>query len=176
MTEPGCARYLRDVHKFPLLTQAEEQALARRWRDHGDLQAMQSLVSSHLRLVVKLARSYRGYGRPLADLVAEGNIGLLQAVKGFDPDRGCRLAAYAICWIHAVIKEYVMRTWSLVRIGTTGPQRKLFFNLRQFNDRLGLVDKSTFPRRRSNGSRASSMCPKPKSLQCTVGSPGQIIR
>jgi RNA polymerase sigma-32 factor len=126
VTEPGYARYLRDVCKFSLLTQAQEQALARRWRDYGDLHAMQCLVSSHLRLVVKLAQSYRGYCRPLADIVAEGNIGLLQAVKRFDPDRGCRLATYSVSWIRAVIMEYVMRTWSLVRIGTTGPQRKLF--------------------------------------------------
>jgi RNA polymerase sigma-32 factor len=134
--DASITRYLREVHKVPLLTKAEECVLAKRWRDQRDLDAMQRLVSSHLRLVVKIALQYRGYRRPLDDLIAEGNLGMMQAAKRFDPDRGFRLATYAICWIRAAIMEYVLRTSSIVKMGTTAAQRKLFFNLRRFTGRL----------------------------------------
>jgi len=139
------ARYLRDIHKFPLLTAEEEDLLARRWREQGDLDAAQRLVTSHLRLVAKIATQYRGYGRPLSELVSEGSIGMLQAVKRFDPDRGFRLATYAIWWIRAAIMEYILQSCSLVKMGTTAAQSKLFFNLRRLKGRLQATDGEPSP-------------------------------
>jgi RNA polymerase sigma-32 factor len=143
--DAGIARYLREVHRIPLLTNAEERALAKQWRDHRDLAAMQRLVSSHLRLVVKIALQYRGYGRPIDELIAEGNLGMVQAAKRFDPDRGFRLATYAICWIRAAIMEYVLRTSSIVKMGTTAAQRKLFFKLGPTKKRLLAIDGGDLP-------------------------------
>ena len=133
-------RYLRDIQKYPLMTSEEEVTLARRWRTHGDQAAADRLVTSHLRLVAKIARGYRGYGLPLAELISEGNFGMLQAVKRFDPDRGFRLATYAVWWIRAAIQEYILRSWSLVKIGTTAAQKKLFFNLGRLKTQLQAVD------------------------------------
>jgi RNA polymerase sigma-32 factor len=133
-------RYLRDIQKYPLMTAEEEVRLAKRWRTHGDQAAADRLVTSHLRLVAKIARGYRGYGLPLADLISEGNFGMLQAVKRFDPDRGFRLATYAVWWVRAAIQEYILRSWSLVKIGTTAAQKKLFFNLGRLKTQLQAVD------------------------------------
>lgn len=132
--------YLRRVHEFPILESGQEQDLARRYLENGDLEAAHELVTSHLRLVAKLAMRYRGYGLPVMDLIAEGNVGLMQAVKKFDPDKGFRLATYAMWWIKASIQEYVLRSWSLVRLGTTSAQKRLFFNLRRVKDRLLRMD------------------------------------
>lgn len=140
--EGGLRRYLREIQKFPVLDGQEEFALAKRWREHGEIEAAHSLVTSHLRLVAKIARGYRGYGLPLADLIAEGNLGLMRAVKGFDPDRGFRLATYAIWWIRAAITEYVLRSWSVVKIGTVAAQKKLFFGLRKIKEKLRILDNS----------------------------------
>lgn len=129
--EAGLSRYLTEIKKFPLLSQEEELAFAKRWREHGDRDAAYRLVTSHLRLVAKIAMRYRGYGLPLADVVSEGNLGLMQAVKRFDPDRGVRLATYAMWWIKAAIQEFVLRSWSLVKIAAGGTQKRLFFNLRR---------------------------------------------
>src|ERR1700744_6054967 len=134
--EGNLAVYLREIRKFPLLDANEEYILAKSWKEHGDLQAAHKLVTSHLRLVAKIAMGYRGYGLPLADLIAEGNIGLMQAVKKFDPERGFRLSTYAMWWIKASIHEYILRSWSLVKIGTTAAQKKLFFNLRKMKNRI----------------------------------------
>jgi RNA polymerase sigma-32 factor len=134
------SRYLRDIQKYPLMTAEEEVMLAKRWRLHGDQAAADRLVTSHLRLVAKIARGYRGYGLPLAELISEGNFGMLQAVKRFDPDRGFRLATYAIWWVRAAIQEYILRSWSLVKIGTTAAQKKLFFNLGKLKTRLQALD------------------------------------
>jgi RNA polymerase sigma-32 factor len=140
MFDSSFARYLRDIHKFPLLTPEEEYALAKRWREHGDLDAAQRIATSHLRLVAKIAMQYRGYGRPISDLVSEGSIGMLEAVKRFDPDRGCRVATYAIWWIRAAIMDYIIQSCSLVKMGKTAAQRKLFFNLRRLKRRLQAID------------------------------------
>jgi RNA polymerase sigma-32 factor len=140
MFDTGLARYLREIHKLPLLTLEEEYMLAKRWRENGDLGAVQRLVTSHLRLVAKVAMQYRGYGRPISELVSEGSVGLLQAAKRFDPDRGFRLATYAIWWIRAAIMEYILQSRSLVKMGTTGAQKKLFFNLRRLKGRLQVID------------------------------------
>jgi RNA polymerase sigma-32 factor len=131
--------YIQTVNRFPLLTQEQETAYARRWRDHGDLEAARQLVLSHLRLVVSIARNYVGYGLPQADLIQEGNIGLMKAVKRFDPERGVRLVSFAMHWIRAEIHEFVLRNWRLVRIATTKAQRKLFFNLRSMKQDLGTL-------------------------------------
>jgi RNA polymerase sigma-32 factor len=128
--EAGLSRYLDEIKKFPLLTLEEEIAYAKRWREREDRDAAYHLVTSHLRLVAKIAMRYRGYGLPLADVVSEGNIGLMQAVKRFDPDRGVRLATYAMWWIKATIQEYVLRSWSLVKISANHSQKRLFFKLR----------------------------------------------
>jgi RNA polymerase sigma-32 factor len=133
-------RYLHDIQQFPLVEAGEEFRLARRWREHRDSDAAHRLVTSHLRLVVRIAGGFRGYGLPLADLVAEGNIGMIRAVDGFDPDRGFRLATYAVWWIRALIQEYILRNWSLVRIGTTATQKKLFFKLRQAKDQIKAIE------------------------------------
>jgi RNA polymerase sigma-32 factor len=136
----GLARYFREIWKFPVLEADEEYMLAKRWREHGDFEAAHRLVTSHLRLVAKMAMKYRGYGLPLADLLSEGNIGLMRAVKKFEPDRGFRLSTYAIWWIKAAMTEYVLRSWSLVRMGTMAAQKKLFFNLRRIKGRLDILD------------------------------------
>ncbi len=136
----GLARYLRDIRKFPMLAQEEEYMLAKRWREHGDPEAAQRLVTSHLRLVAKIAMGYRGYGLPLADLIAEGNLGMMQAVKRYDPERGFRLATYAMWWIRASIQEYILHSWSLVKLGTTAAQKKLFFNLRRIKGRIQAIE------------------------------------
>jgi RNA polymerase sigma-32 factor len=135
-SERNLSGYLREIHRFPILSAEEELKLARRWSDRHDLEAVDKLVTSHLRLVVKIALGYRGYGLPALELIGEGNVGMMWAVKRFDPDRGCRLAAYAMWWIRAAIQDYVLRSWSLVRIGTTSSQKKLFFNLRRLKSRM----------------------------------------
>ena len=123
----GTARYLQQIRRLSMLEPDEESMLARQWREHGDSNAAQKLVTSHLRLVAKIATGYRGYGMPISDLISEGNVGLMQAVKRFNPEKGVRFASYAIWWIKATIQEYILRSWSLVRIGTTANQKKLFF-------------------------------------------------
>ncbi len=138
--EGGLAAYLQAIRRFPLLTLEEEQRLAVSWRDHGDITAAHRLVTSHLRLVVKVAAGYRGYGLPFADLIAEGNIGLMQAVKRFDPAKGFRLATYALWWIRASLQEFVLRSWSLVKISSSAVQKRLFFNLRRLKRALSLRD------------------------------------
>src|SRR3954469_1359688 len=127
----GLSRYLAEIRRFPILTQEEESSYARRWRERGDRDAAYRLVTSHLRLVAKIAMRYRGYGLPMGDIVSEGNVGLMIAVKRFDPQKGFRLATYAMWWIRATIQEYILRTWSLVKIGTSPAQKKLFFKLRR---------------------------------------------
>ena len=129
--EGGLSKYLAQIKKFPMLSAEEEYMLAKNWKNRGDLKAAQKLVTSHLRLVAKIAMGYRGYGLPVSELVSEGNIGLMQAVKKFEPEKGFRLATYAMWWIKASIQEYVLRSWSLVKIGTTTAQKKLFFNLKK---------------------------------------------
>ena len=139
----GLQQYLQQIQRFPLLEADEEYMLARRYAEHQDVQAAQRLITSHLRLVAKIAKGYRGYGLPLGEMISEGNIGLMQAVKKFDSERGFRLATYAMWWIRASIQEYILRSWSLVKIGTTAAQKKLFFNLRRIKNRIGLLsDKS----------------------------------
>ncbi len=127
--ESGLTRYFEEIRRFPMLERQQESMLAKRWREHGDREAAHKLVASHLRLVAKIAMGYRGYGLPISDVISEGNVGLVQAVNRFDPDKGFRLTTYAVWWIKASIQEYVLRSWSLVRMGTTANQRKLFFNL-----------------------------------------------
>ncbi|HUH85794.1 MAG TPA: RNA polymerase sigma factor RpoH [Stellaceae bacterium] len=139
-SDRSLARYLRDIHAFPMLTPEEELMLARRCRRHGDVAAADRLVTSHLRLVVKIVKRYRGYGLPLKDLISEGNLGLIEAVKRFDPERGFRLTTYAIWWIRAAIQEYVLRGWSLVKMGTTGAQKRLFFNLGKLKREMQAID------------------------------------
>jgi RNA polymerase sigma-32 factor len=134
------SRYLEEIRRFPLLQPDEESVLAKRWREHADPHAAEKLVSSHLRLVVKLAARYRGYGVPVSELISEGNIGLMRAVERFDPEKGFRFATYAIWWIKAAVHEYILRSWSLVRIGTTANQRKLFFNLRKAKSRISALE------------------------------------
>ncbi len=139
-SEAGLTRYLQEIRKFPLLEQGEEYMLAKRWREHGDPDAAQRLVTSHLRLVAKVAMGYRGYGLPLSELISEGNVGMMQAVKRFDPDRGFRLSTYAVWWIRAAIQEYILHSWSLVKMGTTAAQKKLFFNLRRLKGRIEAIE------------------------------------
>ena len=134
--EGSLSKYLAQIKKFPMLSSEEEYMLAKSWRDIGDLKSAQKLVTSHLRLVAKIAMGYRGYGLPVSELVSEGNIGLMQAVKKFDPERGFRLATYAMWWIKASIQDYVLRSWSLVKMGTTTAQKKLFFNLKKLKNKL----------------------------------------
>ncbi len=138
----GLQRYLREIWKFPILDQAEEYMLAQRFLKHGDTGAAHRLVTSHLRLVAKVAMGYRGYGLPMADLISEGNIGLMKAVKKFEPDRGFRLSTYAIWWIRASITEHILKSWSMVKMGTVSAQKKMFFSLRGIKRRLGLADGS----------------------------------
>jgi RNA polymerase sigma-32 factor len=134
------SRYLQEIRKFPMLTPEEEQELSRRWRDKEDVGAAHKLVTSHLRLVAKIAMGYRNYGLPVSELISEGNVGMMLAVKRFDPDRGFRLATYAMWWIRAAIQEYVLRSWSLVKMGTTAAQKKLFFNLRRLKGQMAAID------------------------------------
>jgi RNA polymerase sigma-32 factor len=139
-SETGLARYLAEIRKFPMLEPQEEYMLAKRWREHQDPLAAQKLVTSHLRLVAKIAMGYRGYGLPIGEIVSEGNVGLMQAVKRFEPERGFRLATYAMWWIRASIQEYILRSWSLVKMGTTANQKKLFFNLRKAKARISAFE------------------------------------
>ena len=134
------SRYLQEIRKYPFLTAEEEFTLAKKWAQEGDVDAAHKMVTSHLRLVAKIAMGYRGYGLPMGELISEGNVGLMQAVKRFDPDRGFRLATYAMWWIKASIQEYVLHTWSLVKIGTTAAQKKLFFNLRKLKNQLQAIE------------------------------------
>ena len=138
--EGNLSRYLEEIRKFPMLQASEEYMLARSWRDHDDTDAAHKLVTSHLRLVAKIAMGYRGYGLPVAELISEGNIGMMQAVKRFDPEKGFRLATYAMWWIKASIQEYILHSWSLVKIGTTAAQKKLFFNLRKLKGQMQAID------------------------------------
>ena len=138
--EGGLSRYLDEIRKFPMLEPSEEYMLAKRWREHGDRDAAHKLVTSHLRLVAKIAMGYRGYGLPISEVVSEGNVGLMQAVKRFEPEKGFRLATYAMWWIKAAIQEYILRSWSLVKMGTTANQKKLFFNLRKAKGRISALD------------------------------------
>src|ERR1700723_3415811 len=138
--EGNLSRYLQEIRKFPMLSPEEELALSKRWRDNEDMEAAHKLVTSHLRLVAKIAMGYRGYGLPVGELISEGNVGMMQAVKRFDPDRGFRLATYAMWWIRAAIQEYILHSWSLVKMGTTAAQKKLFFNLRKLKGQLQAVE------------------------------------
>jgi RNA polymerase sigma-32 factor len=132
----GLSRYLEEIRRFPMLEPQEEYMLAKRWQEHEDAEAAQRLVTSHLRLVARIAMGYRGYGLPIGEVISEGNVGLMQAVKRFDPDKGFRLATYAMWWIKAAIQEYILRSWSLVKMGTTAAQKKLFFNLRKLKGQM----------------------------------------
>ncbi len=136
----GLTRYLEEIRRFPMLEPQEEQQLAKSWRDDGDRDAAHKLVTSHLRLVARIAMGYRGYGLPVGEVVSEGNVGLMQAVKRFDPDKGFRLATYAMWWIRASIQEYILRSWSLVKMGTTAAQKKLFFNLRKMKGQIEALE------------------------------------
>jgi RNA polymerase sigma-32 factor len=136
----GLTRYLEEIRQFPMLEPQEEYMLAKSWREHGDRDAAHRLVTSHLRLVARIAMGYRGYGLPIGEVVSEGNVGLMQAVKRFDPDKGFRLATYAMWWIRAAIQEYILRSWSLVKMGTTAAQKKLFFNLRKIKGQLKALE------------------------------------
>src|SRR6184192_4242299 len=138
--EPGLTHYLEEIRRFPMLERQEEYMLAKRWREHGDHDAAHKLVTSHLRLVTKIARDYRGYGLPISEAISEGNVGLMQAVERFEPEKGFRLATYAVWWIKAAIQEYILRSWSLVKMGTTANQKKLFFNLRKAKSKISALD------------------------------------
>jgi len=139
-SEGSLSFYLQEIKRFPILTAEEEYMLAKRYKEHGDTEAAHKLVTSHLRLVAKIAMGYRGYGLPVTDLISEGNVGIMQAVKKFDPEKGFRLATYAMWWIRAQIQEYVLHSWSLVKIGTTAAQKKLFFNLKKLKNQLESID------------------------------------
>ena len=138
--EGGLTRYLEEIRRFPMLEPQEEYMLAKSWREHGDRDAAHKLVTSHLRLVAKIAMGYRGYGLPISEVISEGNVGLMQAVKRFEPDKGFRLATYAMWWIRASIQEYILRSWSLVKMGTTAAQKKLFFNLRKAKSQISALE------------------------------------
>jgi RNA polymerase sigma-32 factor len=138
--ESGLTHYFEQIRRFPMLERQEEYVLAKRWREHGDRDAAHKLVTSHLRLVTKIARDYRGYDLPISEVISEGNIGLLQAVERFEPEKGFQLATYARWWIKAVIQEYILRSWSLVKMGTTANQKKLFFNLRKAKSKISILD------------------------------------
>jgi len=138
--ESGLSRYLNEIRRFPMLEPQEEYMLAKRWREHGDRDAAHKLVTSHLRLVAKIAMGYRGYGLPIGEVVSEGNVGLMQAVKRFEPEKGFRLATYAMWWIRASIQEYILRSWSLVKMGTTANQKRLFFNLRKAKSQISALE------------------------------------
>src|SRR6266852_3232397 len=138
--EPGLTHYLEEIRRFPMLERQEEYMLAKRWREHGDRDAAHKLVTSHLRLVTKIARDHRGYGLPISEAISEGNVGLMQAVERFEPEKGFRFATYAVWWIKAAIQEYILRSWSLVKMGTTVNQKKLFFNLRKAKSKISALD------------------------------------
>ncbi|MEH6545406.1 MAG: RNA polymerase factor sigma-32, partial [Sneathiella sp.] len=138
--EGGLSRYLQEIRKFPMLEASEEYMLAKAWKDREDTDAAHQMVTSHLRLVAKIAMGYRGYGLPVAELISEGNVGMMQAVKRFEPEKGFRLSTYAMWWIRAAIQEYILRTWSLVKMGTTAAQKKLFFNLRKIKGQIEAID------------------------------------
>jgi RNA polymerase sigma-32 factor len=138
--EGGLSRYLEEIRRFPMLEPQEEYMLAKSWREHGDRTAAHKLVTSHLRLVAKIAMGYRGYGLPISEVISEGNVGLMQAVKRFEPEKGFRLATYAMWWIKAAIQEYILRSWSLVKMGTTANQKKLFFNLRKAKSKISALE------------------------------------
>ena len=138
--DSGLTPYLEQIRRFPMLERQEEYMLAKRWREHGDRGAAHKLVTSHLRLVTKIARDYRGYGLPISEAISEGNVGLMQAVERFQPEKGFRLATYAMWWIKAAIQEYILRSWSLVKMGTTANQKKLFFNLRKAQSKISILD------------------------------------
>ncbi len=140
VSESNLTRYLQEIRKFPMLEPQEEYMLAKSWREHGEVEAAHKLVTSHLRLVAKIAMGYRGYGLPLNELISEGNVGMMQAVKRFEPERGFRLATYAMWWIRAAIPEYILHSWSLVKMGTTAAQKKLFFNLRKMKNQIKAVE------------------------------------
>jgi RNA polymerase sigma-32 factor len=144
-SEGNLGRYLQEIRKFPMLEPDQEFMLAQRWRQHEDLEAAHQLVTSHLRLVAKIAMGYRGYGLPLSELISEGNVGMMQAVKRFDPERGFRLATYAMWWIRAAIQEYILHSWSLVKMGTTAAQKKLFFNLRRLKGQMQAIEEGDLP-------------------------------
>ena len=139
-SESNLSRYLQEIRKFPMLAAEEEYMLAKSWQEHENSEAAHKLVTSHLRLVAKIAMGYRGYGLPLSELISEGNVGMMQAVKRFDPDRGFRLATYAMWWIRAAIQEYILHSWSLVKMGTTAAQKKLFFNLRRLKGQMQAIE------------------------------------
>jgi RNA polymerase sigma-32 factor len=138
--EPGLTHYFEEIRRFPMLERQEEYMLAKRWREHGDRDAAHKLVTSHLRLVTKIARDYRGYGLPISEAISEGNVGLMQAVERFEPEKGFRLATYATWWIKAAMQEYILRSWSLVKMGTTANQKKVFFNLRKAKSKISILD------------------------------------
>jgi RNA polymerase sigma-32 factor len=138
--ESGLTRYLEEIRRVPMLEPQDEYVLAKRWREHGDRDAAHKLVNSHLRLVAKIAMGYRGYGLPISEVISEGNVGLMQGVKRFEPEKGFRLATYAMWWIKAAIQEYILRSWSLVKMGTTANQKKLFFNLRKAKSKISMLD------------------------------------
>jgi RNA polymerase sigma-32 factor len=140
VSESNLSRYLQEIRTFPMLEPDQEYMLAKRWREHNDTEAAHQLVTSHLRLVAKIAMGYRGYGLPVSELISEGNVGMMQAVKRFEPDRGFRLATYAMWWIRAAIQEYILHSWSLVKMGTTAAQKKLFFNLRKLKGQLQAIE------------------------------------
>src|SRR6201981_813050 len=139
-TDPGLTHYLEEIRRFPILERQEEHLLAKRWREHGDRAAAHKLITSHLLFVTKTARRYRGYGLPLSEAISEGNVGLMQAVERFEPEKGFRLATYAAWWIKAAIQEYILRSWSLVKMGTTANQKKVFFNLRRAQSKISILD------------------------------------
>jgi RNA polymerase sigma-32 factor len=141
----GLSRYLTEIRKFPMLAKDEEFMLAQRWKEHQDSEAAHKMVTSHLRLVAKIAMGYRGYGLPIGEVISEGNVGLMQAVKKFEPDKGFRLATYAMWWIRASIQEYILRSWSLVKMGTTAAQKKLFFNLRKAKNQMKAMEEGDLP-------------------------------
>ena len=138
--EPGLTHYLEEIRRFPMLERQEEYMLAKRWREHGDRDAAHKLVTSQLRLVTKIARDYRGFGLPISEAISEGNVGLMQAVERFEPEKGFRFATYAVWWIKAAIQEYILRSWSLVKMGTTANQKKAFFNLRKAQSKISILD------------------------------------
>jgi len=143
--ELGLTHYLEEIRRFPMLERQEEYMLAKRWREHGDRDAAHKLVTSHLRLVIKIARKYRGYGLPISEAISDGNVGLMQAVERFEPEKGFRLATYATWWIKEAIQEYILRSWSLVKMGTTANQKKLFFNLRKAQSKFSILDDGDMP-------------------------------
>src|SRR6516225_4524868 len=143
--EPGLIRYLEEIRRFPILERQEEYMLAKRWREQGDRDAAHKLITSHLRLVTKIARTYRGYGLPISEAISDGNVGLMQAVERFEPEKGFRLATYATWWIKAAIQEYILRSWSLVKMGTTANQKKVFFNLRKAQSKISILDDGDIP-------------------------------